>query len=32
MGAYRIREVRIVEKADGSASTQTLREYERDFG
>ncbi|MFY9658784.1 MAG: hypothetical protein WAK01_19745 [Methylocystis sp.] len=30
MGAYRIREVRIVEKADGSASTQTLREYERD--
>jgi hypothetical protein len=30
MGAYRIREVRIVEQADGSGKVETLREYERD--
>jgi len=30
MGAYRIREVRTVEQAEGSAKLQILREYERD--
>jgi hypothetical protein len=30
MGAYRIREVRISDQANGSATVETLREYERD--
>ena len=30
MGAYRIREVRISDQADGSTRVETLREYERD--
>ncbi len=30
MGAYRIKEVKIVEQADGSAKLEVLREYERD--
>ncbi|ARN82304.1 hypothetical protein [Methylocystis bryophila] len=30
MGAYRIREVRIVDQAVDAAKTETLREYERD--
>ena len=30
MGAYRIREVRILDQADGSAQVEPLREYERD--
>jgi len=30
MGAYRIREVKIVDQVDGSAKLEVLREYERD--
>ena len=31
MGAYPIREVRILDQADGSAQVEPLREYERDL-
>jgi hypothetical protein len=30
MGAYRIREVKIIDQVDGSAKLEVLREYERD--